>query len=196
MSDEALDQRVNRLEELVMQVTYEHSKTEMELRSSSREMRDFKNEMGASKKENDRRWGDLVNKLGTLVEDIVAPSLPRIIKEDFGFGAIDDFMLNRRVRNRQQGTVSEFDTLIVSGDALFVNETKSKPKIEHVDNFMEKLGQLSHYLPDYADKTIFPLFSSLHIPESVVSYLTMNKIYALAMGEDVMKVLNLDDLGK
>ncbi|MFO7802510.1 MAG: hypothetical protein R6V55_09475 [Desulfovermiculus sp.] len=90
--------RVDRLEEMMMQVAYEHTKTEMSLRDLKREMSNFKREMQdfkdemrvfkdgvnefkqeirASKKENDRRLGDLANKMGTLVEDVVAPCLPR-----------------------------------------------------------------------------------------------------------------------
>jgi hypothetical protein len=29
-------------------------------------------------------WGELANKMGTLVEDIVAPNIPRIAKRYFG----------------------------------------------------------------------------------------------------------------
>jgi len=285
MSDTVVAKRVDRLEELVKQIAYEHTKTEMELRSLSREMKEFKEEMRAyredtqafknemrayrddtqafkdemrlyrddtqafkdemrlyrddtqafkdemrayrddtqafkdemrfyradtqvfkqemkefkeemkaSKKENDRRWGDLVNKLGTLVEDIVAPSLPRIVREDFGFLEIDRFIINARVRDKKQGARAEFDVLILSGDTLFVNETKSKPKIEYVDGFMKKLEQLPMFFPEYANKTIVPLFSSLYIPEDVLTYLTRQKIYALAMGEDVMEVLNMEEI--
>ena len=42
----------------------------------SKEMRTFKNEMN-------RRWGELANKMGTLVEDIVYPGLPLALKRRF-----------------------------------------------------------------------------------------------------------------
>ncbi|MDZ7760305.1 MAG: hypothetical protein U5L00_08635 [Desulfovermiculus sp.] len=143
----------------MMQLAYEHTKTEMALRNLKREMsnfkremqdfkdemrgfkdemrvfkdgmndfkdemRVFKQEMRASKKENDRRWGDLANKMGTLVEDIVAPSLPRIVREDFGCAEIDDIMLHRRVRNKSNpAQVREFDAIVVAGDMVYINET-------------------------------------------------------------------------
>ena len=193
-NDTAVLERVDRLEEIMMQVAYEHTKTEMELRSLSREMKDFKREMRASKKENDRRWGDLVNKLGTLVEDIVAPSLPRIVRDDFGFAEIDDFTVSRRIRNKQLGTVAEFDCLIVAGDTVFINETKSKPKKEHVDYFLKKLESVFDYFPEYTGKKIVPFFSSLYLREDLLQYLTGQSIYALGMGEDVMEVLNLEQI--
>ena len=45
------------------------------------EMRAFKEEGREQNREMNRRWGELANKMGTLVEDLVIPSLPRIIKE-------------------------------------------------------------------------------------------------------------------
>ena len=230
--------RVDRLEEIMMPLAYEHTKTEMALRdlkhemsSFKREMQDFKDEMRdfkdemrvfkdgmndfkdemrtfkdgvndfkaemqASKKENDRRWGDLANKMGTLVEDIVAPSLPRIVREDFGCGQIDDIMLRRRVRNKtDQAQVREFDALVVAGDMVFINETKSKPDAEKVYDFIQVLHTVHEFFPEYRDKRIIPLLSSLYIPDDILNLLTKNKIFALAMGEDVMQVLNLEMWG-
>ena len=182
--------RADRLEEIMVQLAYEHTKTEMALRDLKHEMsnfkremqdfkdemrdfkdemrdfkdemrvfkdgmndfkdemrtfkdgvNDFKAEMQASKKENDRRWGDLANKMGTLVEDIVTPSLPWIVREDFGCGQIDDIMLRRRVRNKtDQAQVREFDALVVAGDMVFINETKSKPDAEKVYDFIQVLN--------------------------------------------------------
>ena len=194
--------RVDRLEEIMMQLAYEHTKTEMALQDFKREMsnfkrgmQDFKDEMRASKKENDRHWGDLANKMGTLVEDIVAPSLPRIVREDFGCGEIDDIMLRRRVRNKTDpAQVREFDALVVAGDLVFINETKSRPDAEKVYDFIQVLKIVHEFLPEYGDKRIVPLFSSLYIPEDILNLLTKNNIFALAMGEDTMQVLNLEQI--
>jgi len=40
--------------------------------------------MRISGKRADRKWGDLVNKMGTLVEDMVAPNIPGVAEEYFG----------------------------------------------------------------------------------------------------------------
>ncbi|MDE0220256.1 MAG: hypothetical protein OXJ90_13405 [Spirochaetaceae bacterium] len=39
-----------------------------------------------------------------------------------------------------------------------------------------------------------PLFSSLSIPADVVTNLTRRGIYAVAMGDEAMQVLNLDEV--
>ncbi|MBL7064211.1 MAG: hypothetical protein ISS49_08415, partial [Anaerolineae bacterium] len=38
------------------------------------------------------------------------------------------------------------------------------------------------------------VFSSLYLPTDIVTYLTKQGIYAVAMGEDTMCVLNLDQV--
>ena len=39
-----------------------------------------------------------------------------------------------------------------------------------------------------------PVFSSLYIPATLVTYLTKNGIYAVAMGEDEVEILNLAEV--
>ena len=45
---------------------------------------------------------------------------------------------------------------------------------------------------EYKDLPIIPAFSSLSIPDDMVTYLTRRGIYALAMGDEAMQVLNLE----
>ena len=59
-----------------------------EMREFKDEMREFKDEMPEYKewsrnqiKTMNRQWGDLANKMGTLAEDLVAPSVPRILRD-------------------------------------------------------------------------------------------------------------------
>ncbi|HEC97425.1 MAG TPA: hypothetical protein ENI58_04615, partial [Nitrospirae bacterium] len=56
-----------------------------EMREFKDEMREFKDEMGEFKDRTEKmlsaqnkRWGEIANKMGTVVEDIVAPNIPRI----------------------------------------------------------------------------------------------------------------------
>ena len=49
---------------------------------------------------------------------------------------------------------------------------------------------MNQRLLQYKEKKIIPIFSSLYIPENVVTYLTKVKIYAMAMKDDVMELLN------
>ncbi|NCO95753.1 MAG: hypothetical protein GW880_30990 [Armatimonadetes bacterium] len=144
-----------------------------------------------------KRWGELANKQGTLVEDIVAPSLRRLAAEVLACGP-EQFSAPR-VRQQQPGDRSkrrEFDFLYVGRDAVLLNETKSTAKPEYAKDFVEFLrsGEFALYFPGYANRPVVPVFSSLYVPDDVVAYLTGHGVYVVAMGDEAMEVLNLAEV--
>ena len=147
------------------------------------------------RREMNERWGNLANKMGTLVEDIIAPSIRRLACEVFGCG--DQRYFGTRVsvnRSDDPSREREFDALYVGARAVLLNETKSSPRTEHVQAFVQFLesDEFALYFPQYRELPIKPAFSSLSIPPDMVTYLTRRGIYAIAMGEEAMQVLNLD----
>ena len=142
-----------------------------------------------------KRWGELANKMGTVVEDIVAPSVRRLARDVFNCGDMQYF--GTRVSLKRSDDPSrerEFDALYVGTRAVLLNQTKSSPRIDDVRDFEEFLrsNQFALYFPQYAELPIMPAFSSLSIPADMVTYLTRRGIYALAMGDEAMQVLNLN----
>jgi gas vesicle protein len=168
------------------------------------EMREFKDEMSEYKdwsKEQitrmNRQWGDLANKLGTVVEDIVAPNIPGIAKRYFGCDELDYIAI--RVKKRSIADRSrrrEFDAIAACEGIFIVNETKSSPETRDIDQFAEFIGskELFDYFPEYRECRICPVFSSLYMDEAFVAYLSRKGIYALAMKNDTMDILNFDSM--
>ena len=99
-------------------------------------------------------------------------------------------VINKRDRSKRR----EFDVIAVGQDAVIINETKSKTRISYVDDFIEALGQIFDYFPEYAEKQIIPIFASLHLDESVINYLTQNRIYAMTMGGETMQIVNFEQV--
>lgn len=77
--------------ETSLEVSRVSRETSQELDRLSREMREFK-------RESNRRWRDLAASLGTLAEDIVAPNIPRVLREVVGCDDIEFFGV--RVRRK------------------------------------------------------------------------------------------------
>ena len=190
-----------------LQVEMSEFKNEMsefknEMREFKSEMSGFKNEMSGFKdrmeaevKRVNRQWGDLANRIGTLVEDIVAPAIPRIAKDIFGCEDIEDLMVRRyKTKPLDKSSRREFDVIAVCQDKVILNETKSTPRTSYVDDFIEflKNGTFEEYFPEYKDKELIPIFSSLYLPPDVVNQLSNNRIYAMAMSDTVMQILNYD----
>ena len=156
---------------------------------------EMKEESARDRREMNKRWGELANKMGTIVEDIIAPSLRRMALEEFNCGE-EVFFSPRvsRIRSDDPSRQREFDVLYVGARAVLLNETKSAPRSEYIQAFVDFLrrGEFALYFPEYREMPIVPVFSSLHIPGNLVTHLTRNGIYAVAMGEEAMRVLNLD----
>ncbi len=168
-----------------------------EMKEFKNEMKEFKNEMKGFKKEMDKRWGDLSNKMGTLVEDMVVPNISWITREYFGDENFDFFAVRVEKRNmRNPGQKKEFDVIAVSDKNFFVNETKSNPRPEYPGEFADKLRQIQDYFPESEGKNIIPIFSSLYIPENIKKRLTRLGIYAMGMREGTMDLLNFEQLSE
>lgn len=165
------------------------------------EMGAFKDEMGAFKreaeldrKEMNRKWGDLANKMGTVVEDIVAPNIPAVAAQYFHCPELEFFGVRVRKRNASDRSLRrEFDVVAVSHKLLIINETKSKPDMQSVREFVASLGEISSYFPEYPGRTLVPIFASLYMSEEVVSFLTSNRVYAMTMKGNSMDLVNFGD---
>ena len=162
----------------------------------SREKMDkFIEEMQRDRKALNKQWGELANKMGTLAEDIAAPNVREIAQEYFGCADIDSYgvRIMRRNRNNRK-IIQEFDVVLSCDNYLFINETKSTVQISYIDAFRAKLDSIFDYFPEHEGKQVVPIFSSLSLQEKHIDYLTDNKILAMAMGEETMRVYNLEIL--
>ena len=149
------------------------------------------------RREMNKKWGELANKMGTLVEDIVAPNIRRVAQELFGINDIVEFSVRRTIYHpTDKSRLKDFDALLIGADAVVLNETKSTVRQSYIEEFIAFIPTVFEYLPEHKGKKVIPVFSSLYIPEHFVRYLTANKIYAMAMGDETMEILNYNDIPK
>ena len=209
MAEALLTRRVDTLEEVMKALAYQSIQTQKELARLSKEMREFKDEMRAFKaemhafkaemlafraeserdrKEMNRQWGDLANRLGTLLEDIVAPNLPRIARELLGCASPDFFAI--RVTRRRGGETREYDALVVCPDRVLINETKSKLQKAHVDQILAMIADFPHFYPEYADRRPIGTLATLYPDKSIVRLATRRGVLVMGMGDETMDVLN------
>jgi hypothetical protein len=173
-----------------------------EMLAFKEEMKDFKDEMLAFKEESRReraemnkRWGEITNKLGTFAEDMVAPNIKGIAKRYFGCEDFDFFGVRVKKRHsKDKSKRREFDCIAVCEDMVILNETKANPKIEYINDFIDILKEFYDYFPEYKDKKLIPIFASMYLGDDLVSYLTKNGIYAMAIKEYTMDLLNYEEI--
>ena len=208
-----VEERVNHLDELMAQLIQTVDQTSREMREfkmemrlaheqteerSKREMQAFKNEMRQSpeqferemrqsKRDLDKKWGELSNKLGTMAEDLVAPSIPNILKQVTGCTKIKYSAV--RVRKSEPRN-QEFDVIAVCDDWVLINETKSRLKTKYIDDFYELMQECHEFFPEFSGKKFIGAIASLYVDESLVNYGEKLGLIVLGFGEELMDVLN------
>lgn len=106
------------------------------------------------RREMNKRWGELANKMGTLVEDIVAPNIPRIARELFGIDNIVDFSVRRIIYHpTDKSRLKDFDALLIASDAIVLNETKSTVRQSYIEEFIAFIPTVFEYLPEHKGKS-------------------------------------------
>jgi hypothetical protein len=199
-------ERVDRLEEsidrFVTNVGIEFNKlynsqmrTEAELRAFKEEMREFKDEMSEFKdetqrdrREMNRKWGDLANKLGTMVEDLVYPSLARVVRESLDQEVLD--LAIRRKRRLSDGRVQEFDAIALTPDLVCLNSTKATLRSADVAAFVEEIATFREFFPEYHGLPVVGILSTLAVDESVLNYAERIGFLVTAVGDEVMEIKN------
>ena len=183
-----MEKRIDYLDDIMQKIAYEHLNTEIELKNFSKEaelsrkrseqemkefreeMKEFREEMKASRAELNKKWGELANKMGTIVEDIVAPNIPTIAAAYFNRKTLGFFASRvRKEHHEEPGRIREFDIIAVGGEYLFLNETKSTPRQEYLKAFADNHREVFEYFPEYKDKILIPIFSSLSLSREAMT---------------------------
>ncbi len=209
VASKAAEQRLDRLEALVASDHEEAARQRQEAARQRHEAARDRQEADKRRQEADKereewakeraamnkRWGEIALKMGTFVEDVMAPNIPRIARELFGLGEIELSALRLQKRHATDpARRQEFDYVHAAPEGWILNETKASPRVSHIDEFRERLKELPDYFPEYQGRPFYPLFSSLHMASDLVTYCTRQGIYALALGDDTVDVLNFDQL--
>ena len=116
-----IDRTVERIEATVAEMKADTARDREE---SAR----FRAQSEQDRREMNKRWGELANKMGTLVEDIIAPSLRRIGRDELGCGKEQLFppRITRR-RSDDPKLRREFDALYVGSQAFYSTRAKPPP---------------------------------------------------------------------
>lgn len=190
-------ERVDRLEGMMAEVAHAQMRTEMSLLALSKEMREFKDEMREFKDESERdrkrmnkAWGDLANKLGSTVEDIVAPNIPRLARDEFDMAAPLDLMVrSRRASRAGKKRGKEYDIVCAGSGKVMVVEVKSTPDKSQIPDFLASLNEFGDFYPEYNEFERIGLLASWSLPEPVREALREAGLYGVAMGDATMEIV-------
>jgi hypothetical protein len=143
-------------------------------------------------KENNKQWGALANKMGTIDEDLVAPAVRPVMEQYFKCEPLTRAI---RVLKRMGSDSFEVDVLAVCEKQAFMIEVKSAPKIEHVDQILEKAKNFKRFFPEYEDKQVVPIFAGIMFSDEIIKYATKKGLYIMAYREwEYMDIINFNEV--
>ncbi len=186
-----LKETTSELKNTTVQLSREMSDSKAEL---DRVLAQTRKEMSDSKAELNKKWGDLANKLGTVVEDIVAPNIPTIAKKYFKVEQIQRLMVNLYIESESLKKGKEFDLILVAKGLVILNETKTTVRQNYLEDFIQSLPEFFEFFPELKGRELIPIFSSMSFTQQQLAYLTKHKIYAMSMSGDTMELLNFDEI--
>jgi len=197
---EAFKETMQRRDEeyrLAQQRRDEEYKTRNEEYNSAQQRRDeeWAKEKKLINREWNQKWGEMADKMGTFAEDLAAPNLRRIAREQFDCKSVDFFAPRIDKKNPlDPSQVFEFDALLVSGQTVFLLEAKFSVRMVYLERMPTLIENFKLAFPEYTHYTVNTIFASMSIRDDQVKYLTSLGIYAMALGEENMELLNFDEL--
>lgn len=170
-----------------------------EMKVFKQEMKEFKDEMKEFKvrqdEENRRKnkeWSNLAKKMGTIVEDLIAPALKPVLSNYFN---CEVTMEGQRQFRRKDGENFEIDAIAGCDDKIFMVEARSTPRVGDIREIIEKKEKFFKFFPEYENKELFVIFGSISFPEEVIRVASKHKVYVLAWREwEYMDLLNFDQI--
>jgi len=154
-------------------------------------------ELSQQVKETTKQMGEQSRRMGTLVEDIVAPDMLRILRQVANIPEEVEGIINVRHKEFYGGKdlnghphMLELDAIARCGDYALINETKTTLRPEDVKDFVVRLAIVRDYFPQLVGKKIIGAVSSLWIDESLRKQATRQGLLVLALGEGMLQLQN------
>ncbi len=184
---EKFDEELRRSREEFERKMEEQRKEFNEALQKSRE--EFDRKMEEQRKELNKKWGDMARKMGTIVEDIIAPGIEDAIKKKFKEDVIK-MMLRVVIKDREtRKRIAEFDIIAETEKRVYVVEVKSKAEAEWIRETKKKVERYKKIYKE-EEREVIGVFGSLYIDERIIKYASRKGIYVLGMKGGYLQFLN------
>ncbi len=186
---QATDERIARMNE---DATRRHAETEAAMARSRAEteaaMARSRAATDAALQDLSRRMGRFSNQLGEFAEGMVAPAGKRLFAER----GIPVHAVARNVEGERNGRTIEIDVLVINDGHVVAIEVKSRPRIEHVDEHLDRLAAFKEVFPVYRDCTLLGGIAGIVMDEEVARYAYRRGLFVLGQSGDGITILNDD----
>ncbi|MBT9145850.1 MAG: hypothetical protein DDT42_01727 [candidate division WS2 bacterium] len=163
-----------------------------EMKAFKDEMKAFKDETREENKKRNREWSNLAKKMGTLVEDLIAPALRPVLSKHF---KCEVTMEGQRMFRRKSGEDYEIDAIAACDNKVFMIEVRSTPRFDDVKEIAEKKDRFFDFFPEHKGKELIVIFGSITFPDNVSQHASRSGVYVMGWREwEYMDILNFDEV--
>ncbi len=167
--------------------------TRQHMEETDRQMKETDRQM----KETDRRIDKRMKKLeglfttqwGKLMESLVEGDLVALLQAR-GIRVESTYP---RVKGRRNGEHYEFDILAGNGAELVVVEVKTTLNVDHVKQFLAKLGRFMAYQPVYRGKQVYGAVAYLQAEQAAEVYAQRQGLYVIRATGSSASIINDTD---
>ena len=167
--------------------------TRQHMEETDRQMKETDRQM----KETDRRIDKRMKKLeglfttqwGKLMESLVEGDLVALLQAR-GIRVESTYP---RVKGRRNGEHYEFDILAGNGAELVVVEVKTTLNVDHVKQFLAKLGRFMEYQPVYRGKQVYGAVAYLQAEQAAEVYAQRQGLYVIRATGSSASIINDTD---
>ncbi|RMD52178.1 MAG: hypothetical protein D6828_06165 [Nitrospirae bacterium] len=165
-----------------------------EMKEFKDEMKEFKRRQEEENKRKNKEWSALAKKMGTIMEDLIAPALRPVLKKYFN---CDVILEGQRMFRRKDGEDYEVDAIAACSDKVFMIEVRSTPRDTDVGDIKEKSKRFFEFFPEFKDRDLVIIFGSITFPENVIKYASPSGVYVMGWREwEYMDILNFESVKK
>ena len=186
-SDRILTKRFIETDRKIKEMSTETDRKMREMSiETDRKMREMSIETDRRMRELSKKLGDIGNRLGEFVENMVEPTVVKLFQAE----GVEVHEVHPGVCVERDGEGIEIDLLVVNDGAVVAVECKSKLTEEHVDTHIVRMEKLKRMLPAYRQHQAFGAVAAMVVPIDVARYAQKQGFYVLAQSGKSIEVRN------
>jgi Holliday junction resolvase len=180
------------IHEDIAEIRASNARTDRRLLEIQQQAEKDRQQAEKDRKDFNKRLAGLSDSMGTLIEDMVAPCGFQLARSIFGTEEAETCAVRIRSKHPiRRGESMELDLVAVGPTKLLAIEVKRRPNAEKIAEYREKLARVPEFFPEWANKTVIAAVASVYWEASAIAFLNRQKVYGIALGDEVMEVVNL-----
>jgi hypothetical protein len=184
------DRRIQETERLIQENALQMKETDQKFKETDLQIKEtdrIVQETARQMRETDRKIGKLGNRIGDLVEELIAPNiLEKFNQLGYVFGKVAP---NVRYGNSRKQIIAEVDLLLENGNVVLAVEVKTNLTDTDVQDHVERMGKLRRYADEHGDKRrLLGAMAGATATDEVKAFAVENGFFVLEQSGDTVRI--------